>query len=70
MWKRVLFFFCFELISCKSREREREREGDLKKSKELERRLKRICVRDREKLNILKDLEILHLEIVRDEKNA
>lgn len=23
MCKRVLFFFCFELISCKSRERER-----------------------------------------------
>lgn len=35
----------------------------MKKSKELERRLKRICVRDREKLKILKDLEI-----VRDEK--
>lgn len=61
MWTRVSFFFCFELISCKSREGERER--DLKKSKELERRLKRICVRDREKLKILKDLEI-----VRDEK--
>ena len=55
MWKRVLFFFCFQLTSCKSsRERERERERDLTKSKELERRLKRICVRDREKLKVFK----------------
>lgn len=62
MCKRVLFF-CFELISCKSQERER----DSTKSKELGRTLKRIYVRDREKLKILKDV---HLEIVRDEKNT